>query len=118
MWLFTETGFVSAVRKTDRPDVYTVRSRDRRSLEPLAALARVEIVVSPLGDYPYRVFVESAIFTEWVADQASQIEYHNFKSRVSLTRGLDYTNALHEVWVAMLKTEDASREQLAQESNK
>lgn len=112
MWLFTETGFVSAVRKTDRPDVYTVRSRDRRSLEPLAALARVEVVVSPLGDYPYRVFVEPAVFTEWVANQASQIEYHNFKGRVSLTRGLDYTDALHDVWVAMLKTEDASREAL------
>jgi hypothetical protein len=117
MWLFTETGFVSAVRKADRPDVYTVRSRDRSSLEPLAAMAQVEIVVSPLGDYPYRVFVEPAVFTEWVADQASQIEYHNFKSRVSLTRGLDYTHALHDVWVAMLKTEDASREELIQANN-
>ena len=43
MWVFTETGFVSAVKKNDRPDVYTVRSRDRKSLEPLAALAKVEI---------------------------------------------------------------------------
>lgn len=118
MWLFTETGFVSAVRKTDRPGVYTVRSRDRKSLEPLAAMAQVEIFVSPLGDYPYRVFVEPAVFTEWVADQASQIEYPNFKSRVSLIRGLDYTEALHDVWVAMLKTEDASRDKLAKESNK
>jgi hypothetical protein len=104
MWVFTETGFVSVVRKNDRPDLYTVRSRDRQSLEPLAAMAKVEIVASPLGDYPYRAFVEPAVFTEWLADQASQIEYSNFKSRVSLTRGLDYTDALHNVWVAMLKT--------------
>ena len=106
MWVFTETGFVSVVRKNDRPDLYTVRSRDRKSLEPLAAMAKVEIVASPLGDYPYRAFVEPAVFTEWLADQASQIEYSNFKSRVSLTRGLDYTDALHDVWVAMLKTSD------------
>ena len=104
MWVFTETGFVSVVRKNDRPDLYTVRSRDRKSLEPLAAMAKVEIVASPLGDYPYRAFVEPAVFAEWLADQASQIEYSNFKSRVSQTRGLDYTDALHDVWVAMLKT--------------
>ena len=104
MWVFTETGFVSVVRKNDRPDLYTVRSRDPQSLEPLAAMAKVEIVASPLGDYPYRAFVEPAVFTEWLADQASQIEYSNFKSRVSQTRGLDYTDALHDVWVAMLKT--------------
>ena len=106
MWVFAETGFVSVVRKNDRPDLYTVRSRDRQSLEPLAAMAKVEIVASPLGDYPYRAFVEPAVFTEWLADQASQIEYSNFKSRVSQTRGLDYTDALHDVWVAMLKTSD------------
>jgi hypothetical protein len=106
MWVFTETGFVSVVRKNDRPDLYTVRSRDRESLELLAAMAKVEIVASPLGDYPYRAFVEPAVFTEWLADQASQIEYSNFKSRVSQTRGLDYTDALHDVWVAMLKTSD------------
>ncbi len=33
MWVFTSTGFISAVRKYDRPNVITVRSRDRRSLE-------------------------------------------------------------------------------------
>ncbi len=118
MWLFTETGFISAVRKSDRPDVYTVRSRDRKSLEPLTAMAKVEIVVSPLGDYPYGAFVEPVVFTEWVADQARQIEYGNFKKQVSLTRGLEFASALNNVWVAMLKTEDVSRKQLIQESTK
>lgn len=105
MWLFTETGFVSAVKKKDRPDVYTVRSRDRKSLEPLAALAKVEIVETPYGDYPLRAFVEPAEFVEWVSDQASRIEYSNFKSRVSSTRGYKFVDALHNVWAAMLKVE-------------
>ena len=103
MWIFTETGFISAVRKNDRPDVYTVRARDRKSLEPLAAFANAEIVETPYGDYPLRAFVEPAVFTEWVAEQAAQIEYDNFKSRVTKTRGYDFVGALHDVWAAMLK---------------
>jgi hypothetical protein len=95
-----------------------VRSRDRKSLEPLAQTAGVEVWVSPYGDYPYRAFVEPAVFTEWLAQLASQIDYDNFKSQVSLTRGHNYTKALHDVWVAMLKTEDATREQLIAEQNK
>ena len=117
MWVFTSTGFVSAVRKADRPDVITVRSRDRKSLEPLATKAKVEIKVSPYGDYPYRAFVEPAAFTEWVAEQANEMDYDNFKNKVAKTRGYDYTHALHDVWVAMLATEDAKREELIKEQN-
>lgn len=109
MWVFTETGFLSAVKKNDRPDVYTVRSRDRKSLEPLAALAKVEIVETPYGDYPLRVFVEPAVFVEWLADQASNIEYSNYKSRVTKTRGHDFVEALHDVWAAMLKTVETKK---------
>jgi len=119
MWIFTSTGFVSAVRKTDRPDVYTVRSRDRKSLEPLAQMAKVEIVTSPLGDYPYRLFIEPGVFTHWVADQASQIEYPNFKSQVAKTRGHEYNSGLHDVWFAMLQTEDElSRETQSTKNSK
>jgi hypothetical protein len=49
MWVFTSTGFVSAVRKADRPNVITVRSRDRKSLEP-------------------------QVFSNWVAQQASEVD--------------------------------------------
>ena len=118
MWVFTNTGFVSAVRKHDRPNVITVRSRDRKSLEPLAEKANVEIKVSPYGDYPYRAFVDPAGFTEWVAEQANEIDYDNFKNQVAKARGYDYTHALHDVWVAMLATEDASREELIEQQNK
>ena len=118
MWVFSGTGFVSAVRKADRPDVITVRSRDRKSLEPLAEAAGVEIWSSPYGDYPYRAFVEPKVFAEWVETQAMNIDYDNFKNQVAKTRGYDYTHALHDVWVAMLATEDASREELIEQQNK
>ena len=112
MWVFTSTGFISAVRKHDRPDVITVRSRDRRSLEPLVEFAGTDIKVSPFGDYPYRAFIEPEIFTKWVAKQADEIDYDNFKSKVGKTRGYEFTDALHNVWVAMLAVEDSSREEL------
>lgn len=113
MWVFTETGFVSAVRKTDRPDVITVRSRDRKSLEPLATKAEVDIKVSPFGDYPYRIFIEPDDFTSWVADQARNINYDNFKNRVARTRGYRFVDPLHNVWVAMLSLQQSQRGHLA-----
>ena len=118
MWLFTETGFLSAVRKADRPNQLTVRSRDRKSLEPLAQATGVEIWVYPHGDYPYRAFLEPKVFAEWVQAQAMSIDYDNFKNHVAKTRSYDYTYALHDVWVAMLATEDASREELIEQQNK
>ena len=106
MWIFTDTGFISAVRKTERPDVLTVRSRDRESLEALTSVTGDEIVSSPQGDYPYRAFVDPSSFSQWVADTALNVDYNNFKSQVATTRGYSYTHALHEVWAAMLATED------------
>ena len=112
MWVFTETGFVSAVRKHDRPNEITVRSRDRKSLEPLAQATGSDICISPHGDYPYRAFLAPQAFAKWVESQAMGIDYDNFKNRVEKSRGYDYTHALHDVWAAMLATEDESREQL------
>ena len=108
MWVFTETGFVSAVRKKDKPEVLNVRSRDRYSLEDLAGFSGAEIIETPYGDYPLRLFVEADVFAEWVKLQAEEIDYSNFKSRVSQTRDDKFVDALHDVWVAMLKTTDKS----------
>jgi hypothetical protein len=106
MWIFTETGFISAVRKTESPNVITVRSRDRDSLEPLASAAGVEIARSPYGDYPYRAFIQPEVFAGWVSEAASSIEYSNFKSHIAHTRDRDYAHHLGEVWSVMLHTED------------
>jgi hypothetical protein len=108
MWIFTETGFVSAVRKHDNPDVITVRSRDRESLEALAATAGVEIAQSPHGDYPYRAFVKPEVFSAWVSEVASTIDYDNFKSHIAHTKGYDYAHTLGSVWSVMLDTEDSN----------
>jgi hypothetical protein len=106
MWIFSETGFVSAVRKSENPDVITVRSRDRESLEPIAAHAGVEIAQSPYGDYPYRAFVKPEVFTSWLSEVSDSLDYDNFKNHMAHTRGYDYAHHLGSVWSVMLDTED------------
>jgi len=84
----------------------TVLSRDRESLELLAAKAQVEIKRSPHGDYPYRVFVSDGPFIEWFLERGNDLNYSNFKNRVVQTRGKKFASALNKVWAAMLSVED------------
>ena len=103
MWVFTNTGFVSAVSTgTD----LMVRSRDRESLEPLVESAKTEIISTPSNDYPYRTIVSHEIFSRWVSHMATNISYRNFKSEVGATRGYDFAHPLMKVWSAMHEVED------------
>jgi len=103
MWLFTNTGFVSAV--SNGKDLM-VRARDKESLGPIAESAKTEIISTPQNDYPYRVIVTHDFFAKWVAHMASDITYKNFKSEVSATRGYDFAHPLMKVWSAMHEVED------------
>jgi hypothetical protein len=106
MWVFTTSGFVSAVRSpNDRTIV--VRSRDKDSLVPISKQAKVDIRKTPFADYPYRLEIGHDQFAEWVESQARQIDYNNFKSEVALVRGNGFATALAKVWSAMHKVEDA-----------
>lgn len=103
MWIFTSTGFVSAV--FDGNDL-VVRSRDRLSLEPISSFSKIEIKKSPSGDYPYRLFVSKEVFSHWLADMARAIDYRNFKSEVGNVRGEHFAHPLMKVWSAMHEVED------------
>ena len=104
MWVFTETGFVSAICKSG--DLFQVRSRDHQSLEDLAVKSEVEIIKTPQGDYPYRVEVTREQFIAWTAEQIEFITYKNFKSHVQDTRGYEFVHPLHQVWDVMHQVED------------
>lgn len=106
MWLFSETGFVSAVVDLQDKNKMIVRGRDKKSLEPLAKLARVKILDTPQRDYPHRVFVSKKKFTEWVVENISTMQYNNYKSRMYQTRGADFTHSLSEVWSVMHQVEE------------
>ena len=103
MWLFTNTGFISAV--SNGKDLM-VRARDKESLGPIAESANTEIISTPQNDYPYRVIVTHEFFAKWVAHMASDITYKNFKSEVATTRGYEFAHPLIKVWSAMHEVED------------
>jgi hypothetical protein len=103
MWLFTNTGFVSAVSNGED---LMVRARDKESLGPIAESAKTQIISTPQNDYPYRVIVTHEFFAKWVAQMASNITYKNFKSEVAATRGYEFAHPLMKVWSAMHQVED------------
>jgi hypothetical protein len=101
MWIFTSTGFVSAVVHRDDPDRIVVRGRDLASLEPLIARTGAEVDPWRGSDYAHRIVVPRTEFTAWVAEQADAIDYTNFKSSAHRRRGGAFADVLHEVWSVM-----------------
>ena len=100
MWLFTETGFLSAVRHSENPDVLIVRARDEESLRGLSVAAQTQIVATPEHDYPFRTMVSKDLFAEWVLEQVSNLNYLNYKGHMWEERP-HFHRALSDVWVAM-----------------
>lgn len=109
MWLFTETGFVSAVVSNLDPSKIMVRSRDKESLTELSYLAGEEILEIPNRDYPYRVITEKDVLKEWMNSLIDDMNYSNFKGRVEVTRGHKFTDALHKVWADMHDVTDTKK---------
>jgi hypothetical protein len=105
MWIFTETGFVSAVKKPSDHGKYAIRARDEESLAGLIAVTGADLITTTNSDYKYRVILDQDQFLAWLLEQVGNIEYSNFKNRVAKTRGYKYTEALNDVWFAMLETQ-------------
>jgi UDP-3-O-acyl-N-acetylglucosamine deacetylase len=103
MWVFTTSGFVSAVFKDG---ALQVRARDRKSLASLSKETGAEIITTPLADYPYRLAITTDQFANWAERQAKSVDYKNFKSEVADTRGYGFAKALNKVWSAMHEVED------------
>ena len=106
MWVFTETGFISAVVHRDNAEMLMVRARDRKSLDGLEKLAGVKQTNTPDGDYPHRVVVSKSDFQEWLMNRVVEMDYDNFKSQVAKTRGHDFAAPLHDVWAVMHDVEE------------
>lgn len=110
MWIFTDTGFVSAVRKPWATDKMTVRARDKESLAGLSELSGEAISTSLDSDYPHRVVVEDTVFKDWLLKNIEEMDYDNFKNRVAITRGKKFATLLGQVWYTMLGAEDLERQ--------
>lgn len=107
MWIFTTAGFFSVVHKPgNAPDELTVRSRVRADLANLAnALPQWScsaIQETELTDYPYRCVVKREALGAWLAAQAVELDYYNFKEAVRVRQGSARAAIYHEVWAALL----------------
>ena len=101
MWIFTSTGFVSAVVHRDDADLIVVRARDLESLEPLIERTGAEVNPWTSWDYAYRIVVPRVEFATWLSERASAIDYTNFKDSARERRGGDFVKALGKVWDVM-----------------
>ena len=106
MWIFTQTGFISAVRHYSQPQMIVVRARDRESLEVLASATGVAVEQTPINDYPYRVHVTQEDFSGWLQHCINTLDYTNFKDRVHDIRGDNFASTLMSVWETMHNVED------------
>lgn len=106
MWIYTPTGFVSAVAKTKNSATLTVRARDRQSLDEIVQLSGAAVTIGEGTDYPYRVVVSREVFKFWIDRQVEDLDYSNFKNEANAVRGYDYAKVLGKVWSANLDLED------------
>jgi hypothetical protein len=106
MWVFTESGFVSAIRHHSEAGKLVIRARDHQSLEGLANAIGLDIEPTPGSDYPYRTVADDSAFAAWLSKQILKINYTNYKDHMESIRDHDFSGALLSVWSAMQQVED------------
>lgn len=116
MWLCTQHGFYSIVRKAG--DEFHIRARQRRDLENLRDLVGIEnraaarwvIHRSEPADYRWRMVVTQADVAMVFAALAGAIDYSNFKSRIHCRPDQrDKLDAYHDLWGDMHRLQEDDR---------
>ncbi|GAA5146357.1 hypothetical protein GCM10023213_39270 [Prosthecobacter algae] len=84
MWLCTQLGFLSIVRK--EPDTFHIRARCREDLDQLGAACTGTPIASYAGsDYPWRILCPAADLPRFMSALTTSIDYGNFKSAIALS---------------------------------
>jgi hypothetical protein len=107
MWVMSEVGFFSIVRKAGDDDL-TIRARaegDLAALRQTYLPSMSPLVVGAGTDYPYRVRAEVEALAEAMAAITRQIDYANFKARVHERQGAGRAHAYARVWTDLLALE-------------
>jgi len=112
MWLITNFGFFSVVKKSEdlKSDSLTIRSRAKGDLETLSQryLPQMGPIVANAGtDYKYRAKVSQSEFAEAMKQIALDIDYSNFKSSVAKIQGSGRSNLYHQVWDVLCQLQDS-----------
>ena len=123
MWVFSIYGFysIACATKTDGtpdPDRVMVRSRCKDHLQNLQKrcpeLAGSKLLSPPNRDYGYRLIVPKSVWVRALQEIAEEQTWGNFKNEVAQRMGRDgieYTNALHEVWRMMYRLQESETRQ-------
>jgi 8-oxo-dGTP pyrophosphatase MutT (NUDIX family) len=103
MWLITNFGFFSIVRKPEdvASKTLTVRGRVRADLELLRTryLPNLGPISADAGtDYKYRATAPKADVAKALRHAAEDIDYSNFKDSVSQTQGPKRAHLYHGLW--------------------
>lgn len=105
MWLCTQHGFYSIVRKAEGDrHLWHVRARMRGDLENLQALVwpqrRMQIHDSPAADYRWRIILDSELdLHDLFRALASHLDYSNFKGRIAAAPDQQHKlSAYHDFW--------------------
>lgn len=100
MWIFTQLGFFSVVAHREKPGVLLVRARVRSDLETLAARAKKCPSVTELddADYRFRAEFQKKDFSAIISKLVDDIDYDNFKDRVSKRQGYARASIYMKVW--------------------
>jgi hypothetical protein len=103
MWMFTQLGFFSIVKK---PDGYHVRAQQEQDLVNLG-LAPVESY--PGSDYPWRTIVKAqADWEDIMRVLTASVDYPNFKGRIAQKADQKHSShRYHAIWA--LIAEENSR---------
>jgi hypothetical protein len=83
MWLCTQLGFFSIVRK--EPETFHIRARCREDLNQLAQAAGTGTPIAsyPGSDYPWRILCPAADLPRFMSALTASIDYGNFKSAIA-----------------------------------
>ena len=81
MWIFTQRGFLSIVRHTNKPNILIVRSRFRGHIDKIFPKACVN--EDATRDYRYRAELPIKEVSKVIARLVSKINYDNFKGSLN-----------------------------------
>jgi hypothetical protein len=96
MWVFTNKAFLSIVEYPGDAALLWARARFPGHIE--AAFPGAEVRETPESDYRYRAVVDRDAAARWLAKEAQEIRYGNFKQSIGEAF---YREACLSVWTEM-----------------
>lgn len=98
MWIASQYGFFSIVRKMDK---FHVRARKQKDLKNLLEAMKLKhrIVKVDEADYRFRIVIDEMILEMLMQALTASVTYDNFKSKIAtLPDQRDKLHAYHGLW--------------------